>query len=144
MKTIISKSESDTARAAQDLAQTLKSGDILLLHGTLGAGKTALTRALIRSLSNTPTLEVLSPTFTLLQTYDTDKGEVHHYDLYRLEDPEEILQIGWEESLYNTITIVEWPERLGAYKPQDSIDITITIDDNTKNRTITINRHPAV
>jgi len=140
---IISKSESETIAAAQTLAKDIKDGDIILLNGTLGAGKTVFARALIRALCENDSLEVLSPTFTLLQTYESEGSEIHHYDLYRLEDPEEILQIGWEDSLSSAITIVEWPERLGIHKPTEALDITITIDENTNNRTITINRHPA-
>ena len=135
---IISKSESETIAAAKTLAPTINPGNIILLNGTLGAGKTVFARALIRALCNNDSLEVLSPTFTLLQTYENDEGEIHHYDLYRLEDPEEILQIGWEDSLAQAITIVEWPERLGPHKPTEALDITITIDENTNNRQIEI------
>ena len=135
--------EEETAKAAQTLAKDLKEGNIILLNGTLGAGKTVFARALIRALCKNDSLEVLSPTFTLVQTYESEQAEIHHYDLYRLEDPEEILQIGWEDSLAQAITIVEWPERLGPHKPIEALDITITIDENTNNRTITINRHPA-
>jgi len=130
MTTILSKSEAETAKAAQDLATTLKSPQIIFLNGTLGMGKTVFARALIRALSNEPNLEVVSPTFTLLQTYETDNAPIYHYDLYRIEDPDEILELGWEESISAGITIVEWPERLGAYKPAQYLDITLSNSDN--------------
>lgn len=115
----ICENEEETAKAAAELAAELQPGDAVFLHGTLGMGKSVFARGLIRALTNDPVLEVPSPTFTLVQTYEC-AGEnsgfpVHHYDLYRIEDPEEIFELGWEESLTGGITIVEWPERLGPY-----------------------------
>lgn len=130
MTSILSQSESETAKAAQDLAATLASPQIILLNGNLGVGKTVFARALIRALTNNPALEVVSPTFTLVQTYETDDTMIYHYDLYRIEDPDEILELGWEDSLYDGIVIVEWPERLGAYKPAHYLDITLSNSDN--------------
>ena len=131
MKTIISHCEADTEKAAQDLAPTLKSPQIIFLNGNLGMGKTVFARALIRALCNEPTLEVVSPTFTLVQTYESDATPIFHYDLYRIEDPDEILNLGWEDSIIEGITIIEWPERLGAYKPPRYLDITLTNSDNS-------------
>ncbi|MCB1562634.1 MAG: tRNA (adenosine(37)-N6)-threonylcarbamoyltransferase complex ATPase subunit type 1 TsaE [Alphaproteobacteria bacterium] len=111
--------------AAQRLAGYLENGDIVLLHGPLGAGKSVFARALIRTLSGDPALEVPSPTFTLVQYYESEKGPLWHYDLYRIEDYEEILPLGWEDSLADGITIVEWPERLGPLKPLHALDIHI-------------------
>jgi len=131
MTDIISKSEEDTIQCAKGLAATLKPPTIILLNGNLGMGKTVFARALIRQLCNNPTLEVISPTFTLLQTYETPNTTLHHYDLYRIEHPDEILELGWEDAAYDGITIVEWPERLGAYKPREYLDITLTNDHNS-------------
>lgn len=131
MTNILSKSENDTAEAAKTLAKTLKAPQIILINGTLGMGKTVFARALIRALCNDSDLEVISPTFTLLQTYDSERGAINHYDLYRIEDPNEILELGWEDSIYDAITIVEWPERLGAYKPSEYLDITLSNSDNS-------------
>ena len=131
MTKILSKSEADTIAAARQLAQKLTAPKIILLNGNLGMGKTVFARALIRSLCNNPNLEVVSPTFTLVQTYDTDTTTIYHYDLYRIEEPDEILELGWEDSLYDGITIVEWPERLGAYKPSEYLDITLSNSDNS-------------
>lgn len=131
---IISKSEDETINAAQNFAATIKHPQIILLNGNLGMGKTVFARALIRALCHEPDLEVISPTFTLVQTYDTPDTIINHYDLYRIEDPDEVIQLGWEEAIYDGITIVEWPERLGAYKPTSYLDITITNSDNSNNQ----------
>lgn len=98
------------------LAGAAVRGDIFALAGDLGAGKTTLARGFIRALT-TPEEEVPSPTFTLVQTYDTPKGMVWHFDLYRLEDPEEAWELGIEEAFADGISLVEWPERLGALLP---------------------------
>ncbi len=125
--TIITHSEAETVRAAQSFAGVLKDGDVLLLHGDLGAGKSVFARALIRALSDDADLEVPSPTFTLVQTYDTAMGGIWHFDLYRLSDPSEIYEIGWEEALQGGVAIIEWPERLGSLRPQNAIDIHISV-----------------
>jgi len=131
MQTIHSHSESETVTAAQDLAETLGEHEILLLSGTLGAGKSVFARALIRTLTGDPAIDVPSPTFTLVQSYDAKDGTViNHYDFYRLQDAEEIYELGWEDSLSESITIVEWPERLGALTPPNARNITITIGSN--------------
>lgn len=124
--TFLSKNETDTAAQAAELAATLKTGDTLFLKGPLGAGKSVFARALIRSLTKTPDLEVPSPTFTLVQTYDADIGPIHHFDLYRLKNPDEIYELGWEEAITEGITIVEWPERLGVLSPARFIEINIS------------------
>lgn len=133
MKTIQSKSEQDTANAAIELAETIKEPKIILLNGNLGMGKTVFARAFIQTLCKTPELEVLSPTFTLLQTYESNIAPIYHYDLYRIEDSEEILELGWEDTCYEGITIIEWPERLGPYKPTSYLDITLSNSDNSNN-----------
>ena len=136
------QSEDETAKAAADLAPSLSRGDVILLHGTLGMGKTVFARSLVRALTGTPDLEVPSPTFTLVQMYETPACPVYHYDLYRIEDPEEIHELSWEDALSGGITIVEWPERLGLYKPGAALDITITTAENGQNsRKILIERN---
>jgi len=137
MQTIQSRNEEDTIKIACALAETLSTHEIILLSGTLGAGKSVFARALIRALTHDPDIDVPSPTFTLVQSYDGANGAViNHYDFYRLEDPEEIYELGWEDSLTDGITIVEWPERLGALTPQNARTITIEIGKNDE-RTIT-------
>jgi tRNA threonylcarbamoyl adenosine modification protein YjeE len=135
------KSEEETAKAAQDFARKLKGREMIMLHGPLGGGKTTFARALIRALNGETSLEVPSPTYTLLQTYDTPKGAVNHYDLYRLKSAEEIYELGWEESVANGITIVEWPERLGSLMPANRTDINIvSIANEPDARAITITK----
>jgi tRNA threonylcarbamoyladenosine biosynthesis protein TsaE len=117
---------------AVSLAAALRPGDVLFLQGDLGAGKTVFARALIRALAGDAQLNVPSPTFTLVQTYDTPHGPLSHFDLYRLKDPEEIYEIGWEEALSGGIMVVEWPERLGTHAagglaPADRLEIVLTI-----------------
>ncbi len=113
---ITSHSEDDTARFAVQCAEAAEYGDIFTLKGPLGAGKSVFCRAFIHHLSGND-IDVPSPTFTLVQTYETDKAPIWHFDLYRIEDPEEIYEIGWEEALSEGILLIEWPERLGHLLP---------------------------
>ena len=89
-------SENETLERAAAFAHMLEPRDVVLLNGDLGAGKTAFTRQIIRTLTNNPELAVPSPTFTLVQTYDSPKMDIWHFDLYRLSDPDEIFELGWE------------------------------------------------
>ncbi len=126
----ISNTEEDTIKIAQDLAKEIRENDVIALHGNLGMGKSVFARALIRACTDDPELDVPSPTFTLVQLYDTPKGQIAHFDLYRLEDPEEIFDIGWEDALSTGITIIEWPDRLGPYLPRERVDIHLQAGDN--------------
>ncbi|HOO80925.1 MAG TPA: tRNA (adenosine(37)-N6)-threonylcarbamoyltransferase complex ATPase subunit type 1 TsaE [Alphaproteobacteria bacterium] len=130
----ISDNEKDTSRIAAALAEDLQPGNVLLLHGTLGMGKTVFARALIRALTNQHDIDVPSPTFTLVQLYDGLTCPIYHYDLYRIEHPDEIFELGWDDALADGITIVEWPDRLGPYKPPLSLDITLSNADNDPNK----------
>ena len=123
---------------AAELAPNLAAGTVLLLEGDLGAGKTALARALIRHITGNPALEVPSPTFTLLQTYDTPKGEIWHFDLYRLKHPDEVYELGWEDALGSgAILIIEWAERIAPLLPRFCVKASIKPEaDGT--RTITV------
>lgn len=129
----ILKSESDTIAWAQDFAASLTPRTVILLKGDLGAGKTTFARALIRALCSDPDLHVPSPTFTLVQTYETDKGDIWHYDCYRIEDENEILELGWDEALSSFLTLIEWPQHIAPYLPSDAI--TITLDHDPANQT---------
>lgn len=119
-----SKSETQTRTLAARLATQAKQGDIYLLNGPLGAGKSVFARAFIQALMGSE-MNVPSPTFTLVQSYESGAGTISHFDLYRLETPEEIYEIGWEEAIATGITIVEWPERLGLLTPSKAITIDI-------------------
>lgn len=133
-------SETETITAAAEFAATLNPRDIVLLDGDLGMGKSVFSRAIIRALTSNPDLDVPSPTFTLAQTYDTPKGDVWHFDLYRLKDPEELYEIGWEDALTSGILLVEWPERLDYLTPKKAIKVTLTQGDTPTSRVITIER----
>ena len=110
-----------TAAVAQDIAARLAAGDTLLLEGDIGAGKTTFARALIRARLDDPRLDVPSPTFTLVQTYDGGDVEIWHCDLYRLTDPQEVLELGLEEAFSTAICLIEWPDRLGIDQPRDAL-----------------------
>ncbi|MCV0415468.1 MAG: tRNA (adenosine(37)-N6)-threonylcarbamoyltransferase complex ATPase subunit type 1 TsaE [Brevundimonas sp.] len=98
-------------RLGQAVAPLLRTGDSVLLYGPLGMGKSTLARGLIRALT-TPDEDVPSPTFTLVQFYDSEPA-VAHFDLYRLTRPEEAFEIGLDEALDDGCAVIEWPERLG-------------------------------
>ena len=114
-----------TERFAAVLAGLARPGDAVLLEGPLGAGKTALARAFLRAVTGDPALEVPSPTFTLVQEYETKLGIVRHFDLWRLDGPGGLEELGWDEAR-DGIVLVEWPERLGALRPADAMVVTLT------------------
>lgn len=117
--------ESYTAKLAQILAPQLKIGDTLLLKGDLGAGKTCFARALIQSLTNQRTT-VSSPTFNILQTYDTSQGTIYHFDFYRLESPEELVETGIDEALQLGICVIEWPQIMENEFPENWLLLSFT------------------
>jgi tRNA threonylcarbamoyl adenosine modification protein YjeE len=121
-----------TKKIAQNLALRLVRGDVVTLAGDLGAGKTTFAQFLIQALSTAP-VEVTSPTFTLLQTYPValhsgDACELYHYDLYRIEHPSQLTELGMEDALQG-ITIMEWPERLEGVKMPVTLAISFTLDE---------------
>ena len=113
-------------RLARDLAARLRPGDAVLLDGPLGAGKTALARAMLRALCGDPALEVPSPSYTLVQSYETPGFTVHHFDLWRLDGPAGVAELGWDEARQDVV-IVEWPDRLGALTPVDCLRIRLRL-----------------
>ena len=121
-----------TERLAAILAGLARPGDAILLEGPLGAGKSALARAFLRAATGDPALEVPSPTFTLVQEYETRLGIVRHFDLWRLDGPGALEELGWDEAR-DGIVLVEWPERLGALRPADALTVTLVpLDDEAR------------
>ena len=108
------------------LAALLRPRDVVLLEGDLGAGKTELARGCIQALAGAA-IEVPSPTFNLLLTYDTPAGNVWHFDLYRVERPEELEELGVDEAFADGISLVEWPDRLPV-PPRDALRVTLRHD----------------
>ena len=121
--------EAATTRLGAAIARLLRAGDAVCLTGPLGAGKSTLARGLIRALTR-PDEDVPSPTFTLVQFYETPGFALAHFDLYRLARPEEAEEIGLDEALDDGVVLIEWPERLEGRLPADRLDIEIAISDD--------------
>ena len=136
-RTIITQSEDDTAAVGRELAATLLAGDVLLLYGDLGAGKTAFVRGLAEGLGASAA-DVSSPTFTLIQEYRGGRLPLLHVDLYRLDDPREIDELGLDELGIGAVLAIEWAEKL-PNGGQDAISVRITTGDGDT-RTIEIDR----
>lgn len=116
--------ESATLALGAALAVPARRGSVIALHGPLGAGKTTLARGFTRALAGADE-EVVSPTFTLVQIYEAPTP-IWHFDLYRLDKPEDALELGLEEALAAAITVIEWPERLGTLIPASRLDVTLS------------------
>ena len=106
MNKFYTQCEDETENIAQKLAKNLQKGSSLCLFGDLGAGKTVFSREMIRFLTKKYDLDVPSPTFTLVQAYEADICEIFHFDLYRLNDPDEVFELGWEDALAEGISII--------------------------------------
>lgn len=120
-----------TERLGARIAASLARGGTVALEGDLGAGKTTLARAILRSLGVKEA--VPSPTFTLVQVYETKNFPVRHYDFYRIERPAEIEELGLEEALAEGAALIEWPERAGGLLPDDALHVALSIrDGNTR------------
>lgn len=119
-----------TAGLARRLAALARDGDVIGLRGDLGVGKTSFARAFINALPGPDGApleeEVPSPTFTLVQIYRRSPADVWHFDLYRLERPEEVYELGIEEALAGAIVLIEWPERLSDLLPPQRLDLTLS------------------
>lgn len=123
--------EAATARLAVRLAPHLKAGDVIALNGGLGAGKTTFCRALISALAGRET-EVPSPTYTLVQTYDGPGFAIYHFDLYRLDEPDDVMELGWDDTM-DGLALIEWPGKAGDHLPHWRLDLTLeqTVDGRT-------------
>ncbi|MEO9189096.1 MAG: tRNA (adenosine(37)-N6)-threonylcarbamoyltransferase complex ATPase subunit type 1 TsaE [Acetobacteraceae bacterium] len=122
-----------TEMLARCVAAQVRAGDAILLQGPLGAGKTAFARAFLRALAGDPMLEVPSPSFTLVQTYATQAGPVHHFDLWRLHGPASLAELGWEDAL-SDIVLVEWAERLGERRPDNPLVLDLSFAEGEARR----------
>ena len=119
--------ERQTARLGAALAPLLGPGDSVLLRGDLGAGKSALARAVIAAALGDPEAEIPSPSYTLINIYKTARGPIWHADLYRLSgEAEEMEQLGLDEAVGTALVFVEWPERLGVELPERRLDIALS------------------
>ncbi len=125
--------EAATSRLGAALARVVRAGDAVCLSGPLGAGKSTLARALVRALT-TPDEDVPSPTFTLVQFYETAVFPLAHFDLYRLTSPDEAFEIGLDEALDEGAALIEWPQRLEGRLPPDRLDIEISLEDGGETR----------
>tara|TARA_B100001250_G_scaffold376833_1_gene365412 strand:- start:587 stop:1042 length:456 start_codon:yes stop_codon:yes gene_type:complete len=134
------KSLEDTQKFSKKISKIIKTGDIIFLYGEIGVGKTTFVRFLINELelkSGFKKSDVLSPTFNIAYDYDVGKIKINHYDLYRIKNYEDILELGMFETNTNYIKIVEWPELI-KLKPKDRIDILISYSKTNSFRDIKI------
>jgi tRNA threonylcarbamoyladenosine biosynthesis protein TsaE len=120
--------EAATERLGRALARRLRPRDVVALQGGLGVGKTTLARAILRAAAGDPALVVPSPTFTLVEVYDTSRGTFWHFDLYRLEGPDQVFELGWEEARAEGIALVEWAERLGRLLPRERLTVMLAVE----------------
>ena len=137
---VILSGDEGTARFAAVLAAHLRAGDTLLLEGPVGAGKTAFSRALIQHLlreDGLPVEDVPSPTFTLVQTYAAQRFDIWHADLYRLTQPEEVLELGLAEAFDTALCLIEWPDRLGRDLPETAAVLRFAME-GAEARSITL------
>jgi tRNA threonylcarbamoyladenosine biosynthesis protein TsaE len=130
-----------TEALAARAAALARPGDAILLSGPLGAGKSAFARAFLRAASGHPALDVPSPTFTLVQSYEVPGGAAHHFDLWRLAGAADLAELGWEEARAG-IVLVEWPDRLGSLAPADALRVTLAPGPMEEARVATLHGWP--
>lgn len=139
MEEIFSNSPEATIELGKKIASTLKKGDVIVLTGDLGSGKTKLTEGILTYFGLEK--EISSPTFTIVNEYYTDNLNIYHFDVYRLEEEEEFLSIGGEEYFEKGACIIEWGEMIENILPNTYIQITFTRDlENEKQRKIIIQK----
>jgi tRNA threonylcarbamoyladenosine biosynthesis protein TsaE len=139
--------EKATAALARELSARVQTGDVIALFGNLGAGKTSFARAFITALPSPRETgieettaeaaapeEVPSPTFTLVQLYERTPASVWHFDLYRLEQPEDAYELGIEEAFAEGISLIEWPERLGGLLPASRLELSLNFGSSPDSR----------
>lgn len=122
------------------LGERIGPGDVICLSGNLGAGKTTLARGAIEAWMGRPE-EAPSPTYTLVQTYDGERGELWHVDLYRLKQPHDAWELGLEDAFMSAACLIEWPERLAGQLPRDRLDVELKPEG--EGRTASLTAHGA-
>ena len=132
--------EAATRRLGERLAALARPGDVIALAGTLGTGKSTLARAFIRALTS-PDEEVPSPTFTLVQQYESEAGLIWHFDLYRLDKPDDALELDIEEAFAVGVCLIEWPDRLGRHLPRSRLDLVLETGDAEGERRAILTGH---
>ena len=130
------KNELETGLLASQLANISETGDIIGLIGDLGMGKTAFARAFINARGGS--VEVPSPTFTIVQVYEFPDVNVYHFDLYRIEETEELLELGIEDAFTDGISLIEWPDRMDTYLPSERLDVVFSSGLNENTRQVTL------
>lgn len=130
MQETIIHSEDSMAEFARNFAASLKKGDVVVFRGGLGAGKSFLCRHIIQHLMQKK-VNVISPTFNLLQIYERDDYSIYHYDLYRLKNFEEVFELGIDDALTNNICLIEWPEIIESMLPKETIYVDLEILSDT-------------
>ena len=133
--TLSLSSPDHTAEAARHLATMLQPGDVVLVNGPVGAGKSHFCRSVIAPLLIEPE-DIPSPTFTLVQSYDTRNGTLWHSDLYRVTSTQEIEELGLIDAFQDAICLVEWPDRLGELAPTDALSIKLSNGPDENSRTL--------
>lgn len=126
-----------TVHVAEQLAERVRLGDCFALYGEMGAGKSTFARAFIRALAKDKALDVPSPSFALVQPYNTPVGPVFHYDLWRLSGPEGVYELDWDEAC-DGIMVVEWPERAEKLLPADALQLTLAHGVHEEERSLTL------
>lgn len=129
---IVSDSHNTTLKIARHMARYLQKGDIICLSGQLGAGKTVFVKGIAFGLGGDKN-DVTSPTFILIQEYNKTRLPLYHFDLYRLDNIDSILDLGYEEYFYGQgVSVIEWADRLGCLEPHEFLKIEFTIKKNKK------------
>lgn len=126
----------ETQKLAERLGSFLRKGDCIALSGDLGAGKTTFVRFLLKAL-NPSIEEVPSPTFTLVQIYETTCAPIYHFDCYRLKNAEDLIELGFQEACQEGTTLLEWPEKIEAFLPQNALWVYFMPTEKEEGRRIT-------
>jgi len=121
MQIIELATDKETRALGARLAQRLRQGDVVALHGGLGAGKTTLVRGVIQGLIGAQEA-VPSPTYTLVQMYEGPEFSIWHFDLYRIDEPGDVQELGWDETQHG-VALIEWPDRARGYLPKARLDV---------------------